>query len=376
MNLLYTNFHSAPGIGGHTVYIASLVRALCGRHAITVAVPQGSGLYRLAGAMPGVHVVAQDYPSKLGARFAAARRLRRVILERRIDVVHVNGSSDHRTVMLACLGLGARKPRIVFTKHNDIPISYAGAALRARLGTDHVIGVCRYVEGMLRASPYALRPISIIANGVDTERFSPWPSGQAQAARRALLGDRAGRCRLLVGSNAGTNSYKGWIDMVRALALLGERAEGVYVALAGADPDPAQLRELEATGLADRVVFAGPLDDVRPFLAALDLGFVLSYRVETISFACREMMAMGLPVIVSDQGGLPENITPGEDGWIVPRRRPDAVAGVLETVLRDTGRLPGMGAAARARSLAAFSLAGFASQTEQVYLGLARLARA
>ena len=374
MNILYTNYHSNTTIGGHTIYVVSLLRALAQRHRITVAVPGGSSLHRLAGDVPGVHVVAQEYPSRLGKRLAAACDLRRVIIAGNIDVVHVNGSSDHRTVILACMGLGKSRPRIVLTKHNDIPISYIGAALRTRIGTDHVIGVCNFVERMLRASPYAARPVSTIANGVDIERYAPWPEDRARAERARLLGAHAAKCTLLLGSNAGTNSYKGWMDMVRAVAQLGARAQGVYIALAGAEPEAGQMQEVQALGMADRVIFAGMLDDVRPFLAALDIGFVLSYRVETISFACREMMSMGLPVIVSDQGGLPENISEGVDGWIVPKRTPDAVARVLAGILDDPGCIARMRVAARAKSVSEFGIDQFARRTEQVYLSLAHAA--
>ena len=370
MNILYTNFHSAATLGGHSIYILSLLSELAARHNLSVAVPEGCGLARMAEKISGVKVFAQAYPSRFFKRLQAARQLRRVICEQQIDVIHVNGSADHRTVMQACRSLGRKRPRIIFTKHNDLPISPVGATLRARLCTDHVIGVCHYVGSMLQKSPYACRPISIIANGVCADHFQPWSPEHAQEARQALLGSHAADCRLLVGSNAGTNDYKGWMDMVQALALLKDQAPGVYVALAGAYPNAEQQQELQATGLAERVIFTGPLDDVRPFLAALDLGFVLSYRVETISFACREMMAMGLPVVVSDQGGLPENITPDRDGWIVPRRDPQAVAKVMSQVLQDPSCLKTMGQAAREKSKKEFTRETFARQTEQVYLSL------
>ena len=371
MNILYTNFHAATTIGGHSVYILSLLRALAARHRLTVAVPAGSGLARMAREIPDVRLVAQEYPNRVFKRLRAAWRLRRIIREQQIDVIHVNGSADHRTVMQACLGMGHNRPRIVFTKHNDQPISPIGAALRARFCTDHVIGVCRHIEPMLRQSAYARRPIDIITNGVCSHHFQPWTDDKAQAARKSLLGPREADCRLLVGSNAGTNDYKGWMDMVQGLALLGAQGQHVYIALAGAYPNPEQMQALQATGLANRVIFTGPLDDVRPFLAGLDLGFVLSYRVETISFACREMMAMGLPVIVSDQAGLPENITAGRDGWIVPRHDPQAVADVIRGVLQDPARLGPMGLAARQKSIREFDIQTFARQTEQVYLSLA-----
>ena len=116
--------------------------------------------------------------------------------------------------------------------------------------------------------------------------------------------------------------------------------------------------------MQDRVIFVGLLDDVRPFLAALDPGFVLSSRVETISFACREMMAMGLPVVVTDVAGLPENVEDGVDGWIVPACAPAAVSEVLREALREPEALAvAMRPRARARALAEFGLPRFVAQT-------------
>jgi len=374
MNILYTNFHDSPGKGGHSVYILSLIEELAVRHRICVASPAASALNREARKIDGVRVVDQSYVNRVPHRLAGARRLYGLIRDARIDVVHVNGSADHRTALLACLACGSKRPAIVFTKHNDVPVAWPGAAIRARLGTDYAIGVSGYVATLLHRSPYRHRPIAAIGNGIDTSWFSPWPSQAAALQRRTLLGRRADRCRLLVGSNAGTDDYKGWINMVYALQHLGRQAEGIYIALAGEKIDEKQRMALAATGLQDRVVFAGHLNDVRPFLAALDVGFVLSRR-EGSSIACREMMAMGIPVIVSSAGGLPENVAPQRDGWIVPGGAPAAVAAVLKSILDDPGRLPAMKRAAREKSEALFRRADFARRTEEVYRAALRVCR-
>src|SRR5690606_33080777 len=132
MNILYTNFHVGAGISGHTVYLLRLAQALASRHQITIATPSTSALYRLGAQMPGVAVHAQDFPNRLVQVPRARARLRALLESGRFDVVHVNGSSDHRLVMLACLGM-KRRPRIVLTKHNDMQVSRPGALVRARL---------------------------------------------------------------------------------------------------------------------------------------------------------------------------------------------------------------------------------------------------
>ncbi|OZI64960.1 glycosyltransferase [Bordetella genomosp. 1] len=366
MKILYTNFHAGPDIGGHTTYVSRLAAGLSARHRITIAAPGGSALHALASAMPGVAAHAQDFPSRVYRVPAALRTLRALMKAEEFDLVHVNGSADHRLVALASLFL-KRRPRIVLTKHNTIPISRMSSRLRARLATDHVIAVCKHVETQVWQSPYRACGITIVFNGVDTAYFSPLEAPVAAHHRRALLGERA-QGRLVIGSNAGTASYKSWLDVVRAVALLPAAVADRYViAMAGEPFSRAQRAELQALGMEDRIVHVGSLKDVRPFISSLDLGFVLSTRVETISFACREMMAMGKPVIVSNYAGLPENIDAGRDGWVVPPAGPQALASLLHEIATGAHDLAAMGQAARKKSLASFGLRPFLESTAQVY---------
>src|ERR1700752_4036664 len=119
MKLLYTNFHDGDG-GGHPPYVVAPARALAARHEVHVAAPAGSRLLREAQALPGVHAVAQEFPNglkKLRARMRAQNALAALLRAHAFDLVHVNGSADHRLVMAALHGL-RRRPRVVLTKHN------------------------------------------------------------------------------------------------------------------------------------------------------------------------------------------------------------------------------------------------------------------
>ncbi|MFA5521921.1 MAG: glycosyltransferase [Castellaniella sp.] len=367
MKILYTNFHQNDG-GGHVTYILHLARALAGRHEISIATPAGSRLYRYAADVEGVRRIAQIYTSRAGPMLGEVRRLRALLREGGFDLIHVNGSADHRHVMLACLGLRQR-PAIVWTKHNDHGIASLGNRLRARQATDHVIAVSDYVAGMIAQSPYAALPRTTIRHGIDTQRFAP-PSAEARArARLALLG--AGHENTIVlGSTGGTNTDKGWFDLLEAVAQLPEADRArLRIIIAGALPDAAKRARVQALGLTDQLVFPGLIDDVLPVLAASDMGFVLSWR-EALSYACREVMAMGLPALVSDAGGLPENLEHGREGWIVPVRDSARILAVLRDVLAAPACLQTMGRAARERAAREFSLAGFVAQTQAVYSGL------
>ncbi|MBD9469183.1 glycosyltransferase family 4 protein [Pseudoxanthomonas sp. PXM01] len=362
MKLLYTNFHSGSG-GGHTTYIRELARGLAQRHDVHVAVPGESRLFRETQAFPNVSAFAQTYPNGLRrwrARQRARARLHAYLAEHRFDIVHVNGSADHRLVMAAVRGLKHR-PRIVVTKHNTKSMVGLQHLWRARFGTDKAIAVCDYVLRQLHATPYRRCDPETVHNGVDTTFYSPPLTHPSH---------RDG-VRLRIGSNAGTADYKGWTDLVSALMLLSdEDRRRVDVIIAGHPPSQSQHQLLEQSGLREYFHFPGMLDDVRPMIASLDAGFVLSYDVETISFACREMMAMGKPVMVTNYAGLPENVRDGEDGWVVPVHDHEAMAKALRSMLEDREDLWRRGRAAREHAVAEFGIERFIRRTENIYLQL------
>lgn len=367
MKVLLTNFHEGDG-GGHTTYLMALARGLGARHEIHVAAPPSSRLHREASSLEGVRALAQPFPngvSKLVANLRARRQLREYLRRHAFDIVHVNGSADHRLVLSASRGL-PRRPKIVFTKHNSKPATGFTHRLRAKR-TDLAIAVSDATLRELQATPYATCAPRTIRNGVDVHHYAPWPSDEALVER-----DRwCARDDLLLGSNAGTAAHKGWMDLVEAVATLPvDRRARVHVLLCGKPPTAGQMERIEALGLTAQVHFTGLLSDVRPVVAAIDAGFVLSHAVETISFACREMMAMGKPVLVSDYAGLPENIDDGVDGWIVPVRDPAAIAHTVDGLLDARDRLPVMGSAARTKAEREFGLGGFVDATEAAYVAL------
>jgi L-malate glycosyltransferase len=370
LKLLFTNFHDGDG-GGHTTYVMTLARALADRHQVHVAAPSTSRLYREAKLRRGMHAWTQPFPNglnKLVARRRARRQLTALLGEHDFDIVHVNGSADHRLVIAAMRGL-SRRPRIVLTKHNSKPMTGIGHWWRAHYGTDQVIAVCDYTLRALLASPYRHCRLVTVHNGVDIAHFTPWSAASAWSQRQRWVGDHPPV--LLLGSNAGTAAYKGWLDLVEALALLPSAlCTQVHLLIAGKPPQPAAQQRIVELGLSGQVHFPGLLEDVRPAMAAIDAGFVLSWGVETISFACREMMAMGKPVLVSEYAGLPENIRPGVDGWCVPPRDHRAMADMLLQLLQQRLDLPSMGNAARRHAEEAFGLPQFVERTEAVYAGL------
>jgi glycosyltransferase involved in cell wall biosynthesis len=370
MKLLFTDIHHGNG-GGHVTYVMSLIRGLKDRHDITLAAPATGRLYRYASQIQGIRVVPALYTSRLPVLLREVAALRRFLQREAFDVVHVNGSADHRHVMLARMGLPS-PPAIVWTKHNLHPVTSAGHRLRAWAGTNAVIAVSHYVAKVLGRSPYRKLPVNVIQHGIDTQHYCPVPAARKTELRRKMPGLAPEDGLIVLGSTGGTDVEKGWLDVLEGIALLPEQQQHQFGVVVAGDPPGARAQaRLASIPHHARLVFPGLVDDVRDILGACDIGFVLSHR-EALSYACRESLAMGLPTLVSNAGGLPENLVSGEHGWIVPAGDAPAIAKVLATVVAEPKRLATIGAAARRHAVQAFALDGFVAATEQVYRSVAR----
>lgn len=372
MKILITDIHHGNG-GGHVTYVLSLLKGLKGQYDLTVAAPPTGRLYQAASAERGVRVLPGLYTSRPLALLKEVRRLRSFLRQERFDVIHVNGGADHRHIMLASLGLRHR-PAIVWTKHNTNPVCSFGHRLRARFGTHASIAVCEYVARILGQSGYSRHPISVVRNGIDHNHLQPADPASKQAFRDKLFGSLDDDV-LVLGSIGGTDYNKGWLDLVQAASRLApDQQRRLRIVVAGDPPTPCMQAKVDLLAMRQQVIFPGLVKDVRTVLGACDIGFVLSYR-EAASYASCETMAMGLPALVSNAGGLPENVRDGLDGWVVPAGDIDAMADVLRRILANPQVLAPMGRSARERVEHMFSTPGFIEDTKKVYAQASRLVR-
>jgi len=369
LKILLTNFHYGRG-GGHDTYILAIAKGLSRRHQIFVAAPSSSRLFEKASKLEHVTTLPLEFPAKLkdaGRMISAWRALRSLLEKERFDVVHVNGSPDHRLVVFSLMCFKGRKPRIVLTKHNSIAIkSDFVTKIRAR-ATDDVIAVSDSTASLVRDSVYRHCSLITIKNGVDIDDFKPSDAVETVAARKLLLGESKAD-KLVLGTVTGFDWYKGTMDVIAAVSALPPLLrEKIAVVVVGTEPSAEQWQVIDSVGMRSQLEVAGFVEDVKPYIRAFDIGFVTSYAVETVSFACREMMAMGKPVIVSSYSGLPENVRDGVDGWVVPPHDPDSLTRALKGILERSDRLADMGKMARAKAVDEFSQELFVDRTEMVY---------
>jgi glycosyltransferase involved in cell wall biosynthesis len=111
-------------------------------------------------------------------------------------------------------------------------------------------------------------------------------------------------------------------------------AETPFVlAILGTGPQEAELRRAAAgLGIAERVRWLGFRPDVADYVAAADV-FCLSSVWEGVPLAAQEAILLGVPVVATAVGGMPELVEDAVTGRLVPPRDPAALASALRQVL-------------------------------------------
>lgn len=203
-----------------------------------------------------------------------------------------------------------------------------------------------------RKQGYRYRQETVIANGVDTDRFRPRP--EVRALSREQLGIRADEVVLI--SIARVDPMKGW-DRVLAVT---ERIPGIRLLVVG--------QGTEAFSPHPTRILLGARDDVPELLAAADLFVLASLFGEGTSVALTEAMAVGLPIVVTDVGdnallaeGCGESVSASDEAGLER---------VLTSLVTDPARRAVLGDAARRKIGAHYSLEQSLNAYDQFYRSL------
>ena len=347
-----------PVLGGAETASAQLAEFLAQRgHHVTVLTK------RTASAVPSVEVrnsvrVVRVAPT--GERSAAGKWLALpallVELVRRAAEYDVVVCIDYRAVGLAgLLARGVTGRPVVFQAATDGVLSMArvhhmfrgmpwlaSAAVwplqRLYDGADAYPCISRAIEAETLAAGVPASRIHYLPNPVDTRLFAPVDKEAKLALRRRLAIPDDARVAVIAGR---LSREKGQMEALAAwrevtvpnslLLLVGPDMPGHPW-----DVGPSARAFVAGEGLQDRVRFVGgvPPSDVPDWLRVGDVAVQPSH-FEAFGTSAIEAMAVGLPVIASDVGGLRDFVETGVNGLRVPPQAPASLAEALNRLLSD-----------------------------------------
>jgi len=266
-------------------------------------------------------------------------------------------------------GLAARRAKVplrVTTRRIDYPIGWLWRGWRYRRLVDHVVANCGSVLRRVLAAGVPPERVTLVHEGIDLTPWQGLARERAAARRRLGIDDSA----LLISCAASLRPRKGQRLLLAAFARITAAHPASRLFLAGDGSDLAALRaRARALGIAERVHLPGAVRPVQDLYAASDVFCMPSFH-EGLSNACLEASAAGLPLVVSEAGGLPEIVADGETGSVVPCGDVAALAAALARMLRDPAWRERAGAAGAERTARLFTHTRMAAGMEALFLRL------
>ena len=342
---------SSLGIGGMERVVLQLTEAQqrAGHRSCVVALKGGPLEREAARRGLDVHVLA-------GTRLARGLRAMRVFQRVRPDIVHVHNPTSLHYALLARLVSHAK---IVVTVHSDQGThARVGSALEWRL-TSSVVAVSHAASQTLDFPGLAARP-AVIHNGI----APPAPS-RARDRLRSEFGWSNDVVGIIVARIDGRKGHGVLLDSIRRL--IDSNAPVRLLIVGDGSQYPAVERRISELGLGPDIVrMLGRRSDIDALLEAADF-FVLPSEVEGLPMSLLEALAHGLPVIASNVGGIPEVITDGVHGLLVPPGDVGALTSAIGRVVADSALRERLSRVARERAAIDFSLDATLAKYQQLY---------
>lgn len=211
-----------------------------------------------------------------------------------------------------------------------------------RVATHHVAVSHAVRKTVVESAPWLGRDVRVIYNGVDIPEID--------AASPAQLGLPAGT--LAIGFVGHFEMRKGIIDFASAWQRVYRQVPDAHAVIVGEGRREADFRA--ALGDAPRVHWLGFRKDVPGIMKALDV-FVLPSRFEGFGLVVAEAMAARTAVIAYDSSNMPEILSNGVDGMLVPAGDVDALAAAIVRLSRDVALRTQLSTSARETAVQRFS---------------------
>jgi glycosyltransferase involved in cell wall biosynthesis len=356
-NILHTEW--SEGLGGQEMrLLLEIHQHLKDGHCVSLLASPASPLWKAAKDQR-IEVI----PLKIRHAFdlQALWRIKKILREKRFEVLHTHSSVDSWVASLA--GKWAGVPVLVRTRHISVP------AKTHRLNKiyslpDAVITTGKHIrQTLLDGYHLSEDRVYSIPTGVDTDRFFP-RAPNLKLKRELGLAEEA----LVITLAAVLRAQKRHELVIAAAPAILQKYPQARFLFVGEGPRRNLItEELKRTQMAPFFLMTGHRDDLPELLSITDLG-VVSSQAEGVPQFLLQTMAMAKPMVATRVGGIPDIIEDGVNGLLIPPEDPQAFAAAVLKLLDDQAYADRIGKKAQELIGKEYTAGQMADQVYHVYL--------
>lgn len=275
--------------------------------------------------------------------FIAPMRLARYASQNRINIIHAHSSHAHSWALGAKFFYPSLK--IVAARRVDFPIrkNFLSRCKYYSSRLDAIVAISRNIHDVLIADGIPRDKVHLIHSGVDLQRFAESETAENFRSIWGIPEDS-----LIVGTVAAFVGHKDYPNFLHAAALAQKKNPSLHFIAVGSGPKLDEMKQLSCDLQLSGITFTGDTAELGSVLKAFDI-FVLASKKEGLGTSVLDAMGLGLPVIGTKAGGIPEMIEDLDSGILVEKSKPEALADAILRLADDPDLRSKLGKAARER---------------------------
>jgi len=299
-----------------------------------------------------------------GIDFRLVRSIRRLIKQRKINILHCH---QYTPYFYGAIGAIGTKARVIFTEHGRFYPDRHNFKRRfinplLVMASAHITAISQATADAVAQYEYIGRDkIQVIYNGI---KDIPDKSQNRDELARELSLSPDFR---YIGTISRLEPIKNQTMMINAYDKIRRDIPRLKLVLIGDGAKRSDLEQLtKSLGIEQEIVFTGFLDNPQRFISLFEI-FLLSSFSEGTSITLLEAMSLSRPCVVTDVGGNPELVIDEKTASIVPSDDTDSFADSISRLLTDDDKRRAFGNAGRQRFLNNFTATKMIAKYQELY---------
>ncbi len=263
--------------------------------------------------------------------FFAGFRISLICKQQNFNILHLH--SGHALAIGIWAKLFNSKFKLVASRRVDYHIKknwFSQFKYKSRF-IDKIVCISYAIENVLIQDDVPQNKLVTIHSGIDINKFSNMPTPENFKRDLGIAENK-----ILIGTIAAMSGQKDYPNLLKAAKIVVEQNDDVIFCAVGDGPHRQKIIKMaDEFGLMNRFIFAGFREDIGNFLKAFDI-FVLASKKEGLGTSILDAQSVGLPVIACEVGGIPEIISDGKNGLLVPPKNEQKLAEAILKLVKNT----------------------------------------
>ncbi|MBD3226345.1 MAG: glycosyltransferase [Caldithrix sp.] len=268
----------------------------------------------------------------------AARRVGKLIRKYEFHIIHAHSSHDLNLALLCRLMNSDIK--IINTRRVDFSVHkpLIGTFKYNNSLVDKIVCISGEIRRILIRDGIPAHRLTVIPSGIDRHRLEH-VAPLADFYRRYNIPES----HVIIGTVAALADHKDYPTLLQAAKRVLSKKPNITFCAVGKGPLEKKIKsQAEQLGLSKQFVFTDFQENVGAFLKRFDI-FVLASKMEGMGTSILDAQSVGLPVVATRAGGIPEMIEDGHNGILVDIQNPKALADALLELIAQPGLRKQMG---------------------------------